>query len=583
MTPCERLSRRMMVAGLVPVFLVPFLGTAQAQPTTRTFNLVNNCGETIWVGSEGIPQPAPPAPAAQTGWTLDPSPACTSNSQCSGGQTCNTQAGRCQLVLTMPLSLSRLWPMTDCPATWGAGTTNLCPISNVNNLSINCCATGGCPTNPTGTAIYGLNCQQGGQPPYAVAEFTLGATDYYDVSMVDGFNVPVEMAPASTPPCPSTFPDCNYWCGNPGGATSTTSLQGCPWTFDASCNGNPVLRVVNPVSCASTSCGGSSTCNAGTNTCQCLQDSDCATGQLCGVGNNRIIGYRVCGSFAGCTTPKDLCGIDAYFAHRTGGEPCTPPGPGVPQPCASGTCALGKDGQYRCAPSPADALDCNRRHRTTVGCTQGSECPVLVGTQFASLAACDCPRLTTCVPQSGPTPGTVVYKCQQVCRDGQCEGPPCQTDEHCLATINGTNMLCDTTAGSPTFQRCVSTNTSLFETTGVNGVSCYGQPPPSTRPPSAPSPPPPPPPITTLCGGCPSGAPWPALPTNWECVSNNPDWVSVAQSWAAIFKQACPTAYSFPFDDPTSSFQCSSGTTNTMGYTITFCQPSPPALKAKRR
>ena len=39
-------------------------------------------------------------------------------------------------------------------------------------------------------------------------------------------------------------------------------------------------------------------------------------------------------------------------------------------------------------------------------------------------------------------------------------------------------------------------------------------------------------------------------------------------------KRACPTAYAFPFDDPSSTYQCRNkdpGNSNTMGYTITFC------------
>jgi len=38
------------------------------------------------------------------------------------------------------------------------------------------------------------------------------------------------------------------------------------------------------------------------------------------------------------------------------------------------------------------------------------------------------------------------------------------------------------------------------------------------------------------------------------------------------FKEACPSAYSFPFDDPTSTFQCTNDTlSNSTTYEITFC------------
>jgi hypothetical protein len=38
-----------------------------------------------------------------------------------------------------------------------------------------------------------------------------------------------------------------------------------------------------------------------------------------------------------------------------------------------------------------------------------------------------------------------------------------------------------------------------------------------------------------------------------------------------VLKDACPTAYSFPFDDLTSTFTCRGSTSANTGYTITFC------------
>ncbi|TDI90562.1 MAG: hypothetical protein E2O72_03855, partial [Candidatus Dadabacteria bacterium] len=96
---------------------------------------------------------------------------------------------------------------------------------------------------------------------------------------------------------------------------------------------------------------------------------------------------------------------------------------------------------------------------------------------------------------------------------------------------------------------------------------------------------------TTFCGGCPTDCanppctPWP-IPSGMNCTTTadgagsscgtapctNPDWEQDAQPITSAFKQACPAAYSFPFDDPTSTFQCTgTGSTNTLGYDITFC------------
>ncbi|XAR49400.1 hypothetical protein NMG60_11032588 [Bertholletia excelsa] len=50
------------------------------------------------------------------------------------------------------------------------------------------CQTGGCGTS--------LKCSGPGDPPFSIAEFSLGGDiDYYDVSLVDGFNLPIVITP----------------------------------------------------------------------------------------------------------------------------------------------------------------------------------------------------------------------------------------------------------------------------------------------------------------------------------------------------------------------------------------------------
>lgn len=51
---------------------------------------------------------------------------------------------------------------------------------------------GSCLTGSCGTS---LNCTVSGTPPMSIAEFTLGDIDYYDVSLVDGFNIPIVVTP----------------------------------------------------------------------------------------------------------------------------------------------------------------------------------------------------------------------------------------------------------------------------------------------------------------------------------------------------------------------------------------------------
>lgn len=69
------------------------------------------------------------------------------------------------------------------------------------------------------------------------------------------------------------------------------------------------------------------------------------------------------------------------------------------------------------------------------------------------------------------------------------------------------------------------------------------------------------------CCGCPS---WSAAGT---CNGHNTKWEAPAlpEVYAKPFKTACPSAYSFPYDDPTSTFTCKAASAQGTGYQITFC------------
>jgi hypothetical protein len=83
---------------------------------------------------------------------------------------------------------------------------------------------------------------------------------------------------------------------------------------------------------------------------------------------------------------------------------------------------------------------------------------------------------------------------------------------------------------------------------------------------------------TVTCCGC----------VNWEssavptatsdpCLNFNPDWLATQGTTASILqaiiwlKQACPTAYSYQFDDPSSSFTCNPSPSARTDYQITYC------------
>ncbi len=128
-------------------------------------------------------------------------------------------------------------------------------------------------------------------------------------------------------------------------------------------------------------------------------------------------------------------------------------------------------------------------------------------------------------------------------------------DEICAFTGNGfgSPINCSSTVSGQ------GTVTDLYQCVGANATSCYN---------SA---------ANSSCCGCPN---WviggKTLPTTASCVSTNSQWSSLSLPWLSVLKNACPTIYTFPFDDATSLFMCntpnpSATNPNVMNYTITFC------------
>lgn len=65
---------------------------------------------------------------------------------------------------------------------------------------------------------------------------------------------------------------------------------------------------------------------------------------------------------------------------------------------------------------------------------------------------------------------------------------------------------------------------------------------------------------------------WEGMPETEQCLHVNPDWLAVAYPWARLLKDACPLAYSYAYDDMTSTFVCAgSGQDAALNYDIAFC------------
>ncbi|CAN0051618.1 unnamed protein product [Scytosiphon promiscuus] len=275
----------------------------------RKFTVINNCEEQIRLGATG-------------GFVkrLDNS----DEESCPDGSVLDDAVGSCFWGLPLPahgksfdietggsieLTLDNLaingvrwsgnmWAATGCQNTVGCETASC--LRNPGYPD------GYCPpsTGPTG--------------PVTKAEFTLVDTgvDYYDITSIDGVNLPMEMIPdeLSTPLEREEDP---YWCSNPGGATSMSGeLDGCSWHFDATeIEGFPdhdmstFLRWVRNDGLF-TDCETDSDCND-------VEGTDVGTDLKCGAlfGQDALNGGvteelfpKKCGSSLGWHSPNGICG-----------------------------------------------------------------------------------------------------------------------------------------------------------------------------------------------------------------------------------------------------------------------------------
>lgn len=142
------------------------------------------------------------------------------------------------------------------------------------------------------------------------------------------------------------------------------------------------------------------------------------------------------------------------------------------------------------------------------------------------------------------------------------------TADQLCGSSNGTSSAlaplgCSTTVANS--DGTTSTHTNLFICTGTQAASCYSSG------------------ASASCCGCATSASS-SLSSNWPdvlspnfggsdngCYNNNSNWVSIAQPWLVFLKTACPTAYTYPYDDATSTFTCEgTSVTGAPDYNITF-------------
>ncbi|OEL32650.1 Pathogenesis-related protein 5 [Dichanthelium oligosanthes] len=138
---------------MLPLVLLCLAGAPRRAESAGVFTIVNLCKTVIWPAV----MPASDTFGGGGGFALRP---------------------KQSVVFTAPAGgwSGRIWARTDC---------------NFDASGNGSCATGACGTT--------LKCGASGEPPASLAEFTLASStgDFYDVSLVDGFNLPVAVRPVN--------------------------------------------------------------------------------------------------------------------------------------------------------------------------------------------------------------------------------------------------------------------------------------------------------------------------------------------------------------------------------------------------
>ncbi|KAF5376791.1 hypothetical protein D9757_009480 [Collybiopsis confluens] len=174
--------------------------------SARTFTVINQCSYTVWPGMFTNLLVGSDIPSQPNGWE---------------------QAAGATVSFAVPdnWTAGRIWARTECDFSTVQGPTS--------------CATGGC----NGGLVVMLLPELLGVPPATLAEWTLSGDqdlDYYDVSVVDGFNVPIEVTITDTS-CHTASCPTNLNTGCPAELQvkdASGAIVGCNSACNANLDGN---------------------------------------------------------------------------------------------------------------------------------------------------------------------------------------------------------------------------------------------------------------------------------------------------------------------------------------------------------
>lgn len=246
----------------------------------RTIQLHNECPFPVWFGFI-------------SGYTGT----CAVESDCPAGSTCvDRGAGGKACFWKTPVPTNNNFRLE---ANGGTNSVTLPIYPNLDFIYSGAvagrtgCTASGCQTADCGAGTGACPAGRGFAQPATQAEFTLGRTntDFYNIELINGLNLPISMAPVLTgakDPNP-------YNCGAPGTTNPLPPLGGCNWDF------TPPAVEYNWVR------AGGAACNA---------NADCAAPAKCGLSFNpgqTPLLKKTCGTPLGYWTANQVCGIQPTY------------------------------------------------------------------------------------------------------------------------------------------------------------------------------------------------------------------------------------------------------------------------------
>lgn len=306
----------------------------------RQISFVNQCPFPVWFGMI-----SGSAPSKLSGTY------CNTIADCNAGSVCVQTGTIKQCFWSVPAAANNNYQLAP---NGGRNTVNIPVYQNSQNIiwsgavaGRTNCTSAGCETADCGSGVGKCPEGKGFNQPATQAEFALlkASSDFYDVEVINGMNIPVSMSPnissiARRSLCKQGLGPCDnpYNCGNPGDTNPPTLVGRCTWDMTPPVNDYKWVAK-----------GGGA----------CIADNNCVAPTVCGISfdptrNPQLL--KTCGKLLGYWTANQICGINSRY-----GAPfnCSNPLPAPQQ-------NLTMTNLYGCA--PIDTCYSNGSSSTCCGC-----------------------------------------------------------------------------------------------------------------------------------------------------------------------------------------------------------------------